>query len=104
MFEPAMRKLVSGGQAVGGRQTDQERITRLIQSVRMPVVARLRPSMISVNDLSRLQVGDVLMLDNHVSEDVAVFVGDKRVFKGRPGELSGRLAIKVMKPISGGGK
>jgi flagellar motor switch protein FliM len=104
MFEPAMRKLVNPTLPMGVRQTDQERVTRLIQSVRVPVAARLRPSMISVDDLSRLQVGDVLMLDNHVSEDVAVFVGDKRVLKGRPGELSGRIAIKIVRSLSGGGK
>jgi flagellar motor switch protein FliM len=104
MFEPAIRELVKHAPSARRREPDQERMTNLIQMVRMPVAVRLRPSMVSVNDLANLQVGDVLLLDNPVSEDVAVFVGDKKVFMGRPGALAGRLAIRVVKSLRGGGK
>lgn len=103
MFEPLFRRLVKPTRIQKKREPDKDRIEDVLKQVRMPVVARLVPTSVSIRHLVNLQKGDVLVLDNHVSDDVAVFVGGRNAFMGRPGDLNGRIAIKVRRLIKGGG-
>jgi flagellar motor switch protein FliM len=103
MFEPAIRAFVKP--SVEKRKgPDRDRISGILNSVTLRLSARLAPSMISMRHLVGLAVGDVLLLDNRVSDDVEILVEDKATLAGRPGEEGGRLAIKVTGFLGGGGK
>jgi flagellar motor switch protein FliM len=103
MFEPVFRRLVKPAHIQPRHEPATDRAEAVLKQVRMPVVARLAPTRVSIRHLVRLQEGDVLMLDNHVSDDVAVMVGERNAFIGRPGELHGRLAVKVKSVVKAGG-
>jgi flagellar motor switch protein FliM len=51
---------------------------------------------ISVHDLVDLKVGDVLRLNNHVSDDLVVKVNGIPKFLSRPGTKGNRIAINIM--------
>ena len=103
MFEPVFRMLIKPTTFERKREPDTELTTALMRTVPVPVMARLQPSMVSMRHLIALEEGDILMLDNRVSDDVEVVVGDKKVFMGRPGDLNGRLAVKITRLIREGG-
>jgi|WetSurMetagenome_2_1015567.scaffolds.fasta_scaffold47888_3 flagellar motor switch protein FliM len=54
---------------------------------------------ITVQDLTALNKGDVIMLNKKVGEELTISVANKLVFKGQPGVLNGRKAVKITKRI-----
>jgi flagellar motor switch protein FliM len=103
MFEPLFRDLVKPAHIGKKTEPDRDTIESVLSAVRLPVAARLAPTMITMRHLVNLQEGDILLLDNHVSEDVDVYVGEIDAFKGRPGDVKGRFAVKVKSIAKGGG-
>ena len=67
------------------------------------MTARLAPTWVDMKHLVDLAVGDVLLLDNRVTEDVEILVGKKIAMKGRPGSHGGRLAVKITRFSEEGG-
>jgi flagellar motor switch protein FliM len=101
-FEPALRALSHREQA-GEDKPVAEGPPGMVKALSLPVVARLTPTMVDMKHLVDLSVGDVLLLDNRVSDDVEVLVGGKPVMKGRPGSHGGRLAVKITRFSGEGG-
>ncbi len=93
MFEPAIRSLGPKREAKAGPAIQGS--AEMINALSLPVTVRLRPTRVDMKHLVDLAVGDVLLLDNPVSEDVEVLVGKKPVMRGRPGSHGGRLAVKI---------
>ena len=93
-FEPAIAAL-AGKRKAEARQPVAVDPTAMVKTVMLPVTARLTPTMVDIKHLVDLSIGDVLLLDNRVSDDVEVLVGKKPVMKGRPGSRGGRLAVKI---------
>lgn len=56
-------------------------------------------AVITVNDLTQLSIGDVIMLNKKVGDELTITVADKLVFNGQPGTLSGRKAVKITRRI-----
>lgn len=54
---------------------------------------------ISIADFLDLKVGDVLKLDNLISEDLVVNVNKKPKFLGKPGTKKNKMAITIMDEI-----
>jgi flagellar motor switch protein FliM len=94
VFEPLLRAITPPKER-NGRSEDGEVVSGLVRQVPVPVRARLAPSMVSIRDLTELKPGDVLVLDSAVTDQVLVLVGDKPIFRGRPGRRGRNLAIKV---------
>lgn len=102
MFEPAIGSLASrkeGEAEEAGAVGSPE----IIKTLPLSVTVRLAPTMVDIGHLADLGAGDVLLLDNRVSEDVEVLVGSKTVMKGRPGIQRGRLAVKITRFSEEGG-
>jgi flagellar motor switch protein FliM len=102
MFEPAIRALAPRSQAAAGRAVS-EGAASMVNTLPLPVMARLAPTMVDMKHLMDLCVGDILLLDNRVTEDVEVLLGGKRVMTGRPGSSGGRLAVKITRFSEEGG-
>jgi flagellar motor switch protein FliM len=94
MFEPAIRALIPKRKGKA-QQPVADGSAAMVSALSLPVTARLAPTMVDIRHLVDLGVGDVLLLDNRVTEDVEVLVGKKPVMKGRPGSHGGRLAVKI---------
>jgi flagellar motor switch protein FliM len=103
MFEPVLRTL-GGAVALKPKvTTENEGTARVLETIPVRVSARFPASMISMRHLVDLDEGDILVLDNRVTDDVAVLVEDRDLFLGRPGQVGGRLAIKVTELKKRGG-
>jgi flagellar motor switch protein FliM len=102
MFEPAIRGLGPKRDA-GTKQPAGEGLAAKVNELSLPITARLAPTMVDMQHLMDLSVGDVLLLDNRVSEDVEVLVGRKPVMAGRPGRRGSRLAVKITRFSEEGG-
>lgn len=102
MFEQAIRALAPVAEE-NGPQPSADGSAGMVNNLSLPVAARLSPTLVGMKHLVDLGVGDVLMLDNRVTEDVEVLIGHKPVMQGRPGSSSGRLAVKITRFIEQGG-
>ncbi len=80
----------------------EEHIESLIRRVDIPMRAVLGKSIVSINDFSNLQVGDVIRLDTHVDSELSVYVGNIRKFTALPGASKDNYAVRVTSVIREG--
>ncbi len=72
-----------------------EVMEKSINKAYIPVKAVLGNSVLSVQDFSQLQVGDVVRLDSKVSQELDVFVGNIKKFSALPGASGKNYAVRV---------
>jgi flagellar motor switch protein FliM len=81
------------------RTEDRDRSRRTVEScvrqVSLPVIARLRPCMLTTADLATLRPGDVLLTGHHAEVDVQVLVNGAAHFAGKIGQQRGHLGIRI---------
>lgn len=77
----------------------EEQISDIISKTQIPMKAILGKSVVSVNDFSNLQIGDVIRLNTKVDDELDIYVGNIRKFKALPGASSGMYAMRVTKII-----
>ncbi len=77
----------------------QDFIESLIRRVDVPIKAVLGKAMISVNDFSGLQLGDIIRLDSKVDQDLNIFVGNIRKFTAVPGANKDQYAVRLTSVI-----
>lgn len=101
-IEPIKQKLASGFQ-VESDQTDRKLWARAFKEhmVEMDVDVRvdLGETAITVEDLMKLKVGDVIPLDQDVSGEFDVQIESVKKFKGFYGISHGNVAVQVTRPI-----
>jgi flagellar motor switch protein FliM len=76
----------------------QQRVTK----AKLPIIAELGHSEISVREFLNLAVGDVIPLTKPVEEGLHIRVGDKLKFIGSPGTLRGKVAIQISEIVNEG--
>lgn len=74
-------------------------IESLISKAIVPVKAILGKSIISVNDFSGLQPGDIIRLDTKVNQELDVYVGDIKKFTALPGSTGEDYAVRITSVI-----
>lgn len=57
---------------------------------------------ISVQEFLSLRVGDVVVLDKSTEDDFEIFVEDELKFKGRPGAINKKIAVKITESLEKG--
>lgn len=70
-------------------------IFEFIQDVEVDIFAKLGETKVSINDLLNLEVGDVILLDQKVSDDITVSIGDAKIYKGKPGVIGVKKAVEI---------
>jgi len=70
-------------------------ITKQIEYAGLEVKAVLGGTHITVKDFLHLQQGDVIRLDNKVNQDIALFIGDIKKFRGNVGTKARNLAVQI---------
>ena len=76
-----------------------ENLEVLVRRVDVPVKAILGHCSISVNDFIHLARGDLIVLDNKVSSDMEVFVGNIFKFTALPGTTRDKYAVRITSVI-----
>ncbi len=80
-------------------QTNVEAITHQVRDVFLPFVVELGTATVTLQDVLGLQVGDLLVIDRKVKDDLDVRVGNLIKFRGRPGVLGKKMAIGLTQVI-----
>jgi flagellar motor switch protein FliM len=73
-----------------------------IRSSEVNVAAELGSTNISIEDFLFLQRGDVIQLDQNISQPLTVKVDDIPKFTAQPGKLKKRMAVQVIESLKGG--
>lgn len=99
LLKPVAAKLtpqawITAGGSNGGGQA-REMVEYQVERVPVTLTALLGSADLTVRDLVGLQVGDVLVLDAVVSDEVSVAVEDEVKYLAWPGLLRNRRAVKV---------
>lgn len=72
-----------------------EMLEQRVSKAKLPIVAELGTSAISIKEFLGLAVGDVIALNKPVEDGLRIRVGDKLKFIGSPGSIKDRLAIQI---------
>lgn len=65
----------------------------------VPIAVELGQATLAFGDLLRLRPGDVIRLDRHVDEEMALTVNQKSKFLCRPGVKGRNLAVCITRPV-----
>lgn len=103
LMEPIIDKLSSQQWFVSTSRKNEAGVRELIQKtldhVKVPMAMELGHTVLSLADVYRLEVGDVIKLDEHVGSDISIRVGNHVRFKAKPGTVDGRLASEITEVI-----
>jgi flagellar motor switch protein FliM len=103
MLVPLLRSQAPATPTVA-KAYNREQVARQLGPVHIPISAALGVSMIGMRNVLDIEKGDVLVLDNQVTDEVIVSIGGRKAFWGRPGSHRGKLAVKITRTIKEGGK
>ncbi|WP_438446902.1 flagellar motor switch protein FliM [Gorillibacterium sp. sgz5001074] len=76
----------------------QSRVTK----AKLPIIAELGHSEISVRDFLNLAVGDVIPLTKPVEEGLHIRVGERLKYIGTPGTMRGKVAVQISEIVDEG--
>ena len=98
-LEPLMRQcnqaLEASTQEVAPAPAARPKWNQVLEQVRIPVVAEWHGLELTVNELARLQVGDVLQLDPACTQQVQVRLASLPKFAGRLGTQGDKWAVEL---------
>lgn len=81
---------------------ESEALEMRVTQARLPIVAELGESSISIREFLSLAPGDVIALNKSVEEGLQVKIGDKLKFIGSPGTVKGKVAVQITDIVSEG--
>jgi flagellar motor switch protein FliM len=81
--------------------SDLVRVLRAVLRVPVTVSCELPPTLVTINDLLAITIGDVLKLDNSVDDRVRVIVEGANAFEASLMDINGRKSVGVVSRISG---
>ncbi|ALS27556.1 flagellar motor switch protein FliM [Paenibacillus cisolokensis] len=106
VIEPIMPRLSVHHWFVSQKKTrapeEVEMLEQRVSRAKLPIVAELGESTITINEFLSLSVGDVIALNKPVGEGLKIKVGNKVKFIGSPGSVKDRLAVQVNEIVSEG--
>ena len=106
VIEPVLEKVGAeytfyGSKPQYGDPLTKKRLLEIITRAKASVEADMVGSVINVGDLLRLQVGDIVRLDNSVADEssITVNVCKKPKFKAKQGRIGNKQAIQIISRI-----
>lgn len=86
-------------QTAGEGRSSQQNLERLIRQMSTEVEVRLGSVQLTGPQLARLRVGDVVVLDQRLSDPLRAFVSGEPKFLGWPGRVGNRQAFEIESEI-----
>ncbi len=74
----------------------RRRYEEVVRSTDVELRAELGKTTLPISELMKLEVGDVIPLQQRVKEPIKVYVGDRETFKAVTGKAGKRRALKVL--------
>lgn len=83
---------------------EEEKVIRdRIMQTKIPIVAELGSTIISVKDIVNLLPGDVIKLQSNKDNIISLRIGSNVKFKGEMGVINNKMAIKIVEVVKDGG-
>ncbi|WNQ13742.1 flagellar motor switch protein FliM [Paenibacillus aurantius] len=99
VIEPIMQRLSVHHMFVTHKKSktpeESEALHARVNMAKLPIIAELGESHLSVREFLGLAPGDVISLNKPVEEGLHIKVGDKIKYMGSPGTLKGKVAIQI---------
>lgn len=106
VIEPIMPRLSVHHWFVSQKKTrapeEVEALQSRLEKTKLPLIAELGSSEISVRDFLSLTAGDVIPLHKSVEDLLQVKVGEKLKYLGNPGTLKGKMAVQITEIVNEG--
>jgi flagellar motor switch protein FliM len=106
VIEPIMPRLSVHHQFLSQRKSrapeELETLKERVNKAKLPLIAELGSSEITVREFLNLNVGDVITLNKEVDQGLDIMVGEKLKFIGSPGTIKDRLAVQITEVVSEG--
>jgi flagellar motor switch protein FliM len=106
VIEPIMSKLSVHHWFVSQKKTrapdEVQMLEQRVSKAKLPIVAELGSSYISIQEFLNVAVGDVIALNKSTGEGLEIKVGDKLKFIGAPGVVRDKMAVQIHEIVSEG--
>ncbi|SME93393.1 flagellar motor switch protein FliM [Paenibacillus barengoltzii] len=106
VIEPIMPKLSVHHWFVSQKKSrvpeEVEALRNRVNKAKLPIIAELGESQITVREFLSLSVGDVISLNKPVQEGLQIRVGDRLKYIGSPGTVKDRIAVQIDEIVSEG--
>ncbi len=76
-------------------EQDMQSNSRSLQEVKVELIAEIGQANIKLKDFLKLKVGDVIPMDNTITQDIPIRVGNSYKFMARPGKTAKHMAIQI---------
>mgnify|MGYP001088394518 FL=1 len=73
-----------------------------VNKAKLPIIAELGESQITIREFLGLSVGDVISLNKPVEDGLQIRIGDKLKYIGSPGTVKDRIAVQIDEIVSEG--
>ncbi len=80
--------------------TAQEIIAQNLKLSAIPVTVEFGRSKITFNELTNLEVGDIIKLDKKIEKENIISFAGKPLYAGRPGVMNNKKAIKITRKLN----
>ena len=90
---------ISGRKILQGNPLSRQRIFQRLSQSTVELRVILGKSLISVNELLQLELGDIITLDTSTDQTLPVFVADQKRYLARPGRAGKYMVVKIDKII-----
>ncbi|NGQ94016.1 flagellar motor switch protein FliM [Brevibacillus sp. SYP-B805] len=99
VIEPIMPKLSGqywfSTQKKSRDEHEKIRLEEHVKTAKLPIIAELGTSTITVGEFLSLAKGDVIQLDQSIESKLKIKVGERLKYLGQPGTLKGRVAVQI---------
>ncbi|MNH77537.1 Flagellar motor switch protein FliM [compost metagenome] len=106
VIEPIMPKLSVHHWFVSQKKSrapeEVEALKHRVNKAKLPIIAELGESQLSIREFLGLTVGDVIALNKPVQEGLSIRVGEKLKYIGSPGTMKDRVAIQIDEIVNEG--
>ncbi len=106
VIEPVMEELSSQSWFAVSRSendtTSEERISRNLDQTGVEFTAILAQTTITLQDLSEMKVGDLIVTSKNANDPALVMIGQESKFLGQVGQHHGNRAIKIERMVARG--
>ncbi|MER3330078.1 MAG: FliM/FliN family flagellar motor switch protein, partial [Candidatus Kapaibacterium sp.] len=84
---------IGSGKAKNPNAADN--IKKQMEKTFLPVSVELGQSTITVSDLIKLEVGDMIMSTRRINDDIEISISGQKKLTGKIGNVEGKKAVKV---------
>lgn len=99
VLEPIMSKLSAHQWFISEKKAsvpeEVDALKQRLSKAKLPIVAELGVSQLTVSEFLGLSVGDVISLNKPMHDGLSIKVGDKLKFIGSPGTIKDRVAVQI---------